>query len=811
MKKSLLFISLLLGIFTSQSQTSWELLNPKPTVDTGLDIHFVSESTGFIITDKELLETTNAGMTWQVKKSSIGAKEMDFHNATGFVVGSNGLVLKTTNSGNTWTQVTTGFNLAFNTVSVVDDNNIIIGAPYEIVKSTDGGNTWISLPISSYYTNQTFFVSPLVGHAATAQGRMFKTVNGGVSWYMTQGAIPSLYGYYDLYFVNENVGYSSRAETAVFKTIDGGETWAIVPLNGAAGYSPKFQFQFLSENIGYKVDGRVWKTNDGGVSWTQLSYGDSSSNQDVIIRSVYFHDENTGYASGNDGRIIKTTDGGVTWAKLSIYSFIYQLQFFDGNSGILHADDSFYKTTDGGNNWSLVGSIPAFLPSTSSSSQSESVFLNENVGYAKSGGYTYIPGNQAILLGGKLSKSVNGGATWTYLNNGEDIIDEGIFSVAFLDENIGFVSGGVNVKKVLKTTDGGMSWIQVAPFSFGEMQFIDNQVGYARNMESYETNMYDGELYKTTDGGNTWTVIYNADTLINSFHFADANTGYAVGQEGLIIKTVNAGTTWQPLEPFGANDYYYRVKFATANIGYITDDSSRTLKTVDGGLTWEVLRDDNWWTNVIELNGDKIFIAGEQGKLYRSNITFEPFSLKIAPAYNVNDFEAVLKANVASNAAGLSDLYFEYGINGTFTNTVVASPSTITAMSSSPVVASIQGLLPNTEYSYRLKGIYNLGMVFSNTSTFTTTNLGTTDVTLDKDVLVYPNPASQFVNIKLKDNSNAQAITIFDIIGKTILSRKLNDFETEININTSQLSKGIYIVKLDFADNISITKKLLIE
>ncbi len=55
-KKTLLLLCVILCFKKIQSQNNWELLNPKPTANTGKDIEFLTSNIGFIITSNELLE-----------------------------------------------------------------------------------------------------------------------------------------------------------------------------------------------------------------------------------------------------------------------------------------------------------------------------------------------------------------------------------------------------------------------------------------------------------------------------------------------------------------------------------------------------------------------------------------------------------------------------------------------------------------------------------------------------------------------------------------------------------------------------------
>src|SRR5690606_11906381 len=147
--KQKLLISLFILFWFKEilSQTNWELLNPKPTVNTGKDIEFVTSDIGYIITYNELLETVDGGNTWVKKQNIFNGNDLAFYDTTGYIVGNNGYVLKSNDNGVSWTQIFTGYSNTFNTVNIIDLNTIILSSSNSIVKSIDGGNTWQSLTI----------------------------------------------------------------------------------------------------------------------------------------------------------------------------------------------------------------------------------------------------------------------------------------------------------------------------------------------------------------------------------------------------------------------------------------------------------------------------------------------------------------------------------------------------------------------------------------------------------------------------------------------------------------------------------------
>jgi len=85
---------------------------------------------------------------------------------------------------------------------------------------------------------------------------------------------------------------------------------------------------------------------------------------------------------------------------------------------------------------------------------------------------------------------------------------------------------------------------------------------------------------------------------------------------------------------------------------------------------------------------------------------------------------------------------------------------------------------------------------------FTSTNLATNETNLSKNnVKIYPNPAKDFINITSQKEINS--IEILEQSGKRISESK------ELKINVSQLSKGIYILKIKFSNGISSIQKLI--
>lgn len=72
---------------------------------------------------------------------------------------------------------------------------------------------------------------------------------------------------------------------------------------------------------------------------------------------------------------------------------------------------------------------------------------------------------------------------------------------------------------------------------------------------------------------------------LSSVFFIDANTGWAAGNTGTIIKTTDGGVNWQ-LQSSGVKHNLKTIYFISASTGWAAGDTNIILKTNDGGATW---------------------------------------------------------------------------------------------------------------------------------------------------------------------------------------------------------------------------------
>lgn len=90
-----------------------------------------------------------------------------------------------------------------------------------------------------------------------------------------------------------------------------------------------------------------------------------------------------------------------------------------------------------------------------------------------------------------------------------------------------------------------------------------------------------------------WTEqVSGTDSTLLDVCFVNRDTAYASGVHGIILKTINGGTTWTPLNS-GVTDGLACIQFLNENVGYASGgfaggafSNCRLIKTIDGGDTW---------------------------------------------------------------------------------------------------------------------------------------------------------------------------------------------------------------------------------
>ncbi len=288
-------------------------------------------------------------------------------------------------------------------------------------------------------------------------------------------------------------------------------------------------------------------------AWTRQNTGTLA-----WLHSLFFLDQNRGWAVGGKGVMLATEDGGRTWKIKPRPSedVLRDIYFFDEYNGWIVCERNLYdlkakdeprtylmNTIDGGIRWTRV-EVRDTEPD---------VRLVRAVFSPSGRGWTFGEGGAVYTL-------QEPGADWVRLQSPTRHL---LLGGTFIDDCRGWLVGAGAT--IIQTSDGGETWhVSQLPGArgvrFNAASFIDNRHGWAVGSG--------GSIYRTINGGRTWT---SQDSRVSAdlfdVKFLDAAEGWAVGAEGTSIHTADGGHTWT-VEPTGTKHPLHRVFFVDRSRGW---------------------------------------------------------------------------------------------------------------------------------------------------------------------------------------------------------------------------------------------------
>lgn len=463
------------------------------------------------------------------------------------------------------------------------------------------------------------YMEYLQAHSLNQSGQKTQSVNGDWTFFGAQDHIKGSAGYnggigrinvvaFDP--SNDNTLYVGAPAGGLWKSTTGGSNWT--PLtDGTAfwGVSGICVDPFNVNTIyiltgdgdgGSSRSAGVWKTTNGGTTWaaTGLSINYVTSSTDGYKLLMDPSNNSVLYAVMTNG-LFKTTDAGVTWTNMIAGSF-RDMEFRPGNSNTLYLSDgnTVRRSLDAGVTWTTVYTVASANRIALAVTPADPNYV-----YALAG-----PNNGTGAFRG-VHRSVDGGTTWTvqsttpnilgYDPAGNDASNQSWYDLALAvsPTNRDVIhTGGVNV---WTSTNGGATMTI-------QSYWIEGSVGYQyTHADIHElvyrgNNLYcgsDGGVYRTTNGGTTWTDISPGLGITEWYRFGGTPQNaslYIGGAQDNGTNKLEAPIPDLVMEHvFGADGMEAAIDPSNVNIMYSTHQGGGLKRSNNAGTSWTGIQPSN--------------------------------------------------------------------------------------------------------------------------------------------------------------------------------------------------------------------------
>ncbi len=415
-------------------------------------------------------------------------------------------------------------------------------------------------------------------------GSIFKSYDSGTTWTLKkhfQGCSLK-----EMKFLNDQTGFvipewrNIESNEGIIYTTDGGEIWSSHNINvyDAITFMPLSESVMLKstwDGVILRLDNfyGVWDTtyqmpvyveDYGELGEVEISYGDIVKFEVLPsgrVLALCVNDQ-ADFLDDSLTFVLKSDDLGLTWETIwqGLTFIASDMSFANNETGWIGANKNIARTSDGGYSWEVA----AFSELNYDIKQIFTV--DENNLFAK----TYGSSIQQYLI------SNDSGDSWTTI-----IIDSisGEFEFYFANATEGYLYGD----DLFRTIDGGRNWIRIDKSlkdRIFNVEFISTLEGFA--------NGYEG-LYRTHDGGNTWTLSFVFPGGGANIEMTNDSIGWLKNYYYL-FKTIDGGENWQevslPLSTgYGGGMSFYDDKFGIIHSKYEGDIYAHYI-TFNGGSSW---------------------------------------------------------------------------------------------------------------------------------------------------------------------------------------------------------------------------------
>jgi len=272
-------------LFTDNAGSNWA--NRLKSLDQDIDIVdvcFIDSTLGWMISRNSIYHSYDAGRSWTRQYDSGSDYDADqlrsicfVDSMTGFCAGYNysnyGRLLKTSNGGKIWTAKSLAIGLIRDIYFLSNMVGWIVGSDGLLARTINGGDSFelMTTNIPSIIV-RVYFTDENTGWAVTNSNILLRTVDGGQNWLISYYKENTDYGGQAIYFCDKLKGFIGTGD-GLYATTDGGRTFNQIKYSGSRDitdiqFSNKLEGWITTSSSNYSGQaGAVYHTLDGGMTW----------------------------------------------------------------------------------------------------------------------------------------------------------------------------------------------------------------------------------------------------------------------------------------------------------------------------------------------------------------------------------------------------------------------------------------------------------------------------------------------------------------------------------------------------------------